>query len=921
MNGLCITDAVKQFGITSKTLRYYERVGLLESKRAGNNNYRYYDESDVERIKQIMILRKMQISIKDIIRIYENDDMNTVVEVFVNRINMINEEIGALSELKRITNDFLQVMHKNGVTKISALPILYEQAEKQLDVLDKHKKTDFTELSSLSDKLVKPTPPSILFLSPMRVLSSVRKGGISDPDGFWRWVQAKAISQGDPGQHQRFEFQTNEGDVFILKISNDFINDGEYSDYIFSGGLFAVVNVYLDEDLGACLRSLIQFFDDNKYYQIDYLSDGNLRHAAMIENLISSDSQRELVSLLVPVKKRLADPALFDKPIEVNNITTAEIEAANPVLWTTTVELDKLTPINNPHYRLTDEGEVEYIGWILTRVLNTNTAVKLPFRVDIEFRTGEYHGFGANDESLRIYHGNHGLDHNYGFEINMGNSTATQSFDSAISFHQPIFRNAFNFPERGKIVRGEYNQLTWIIGEKHLACIINGEVRYCGTNFPYMSLDLSREEAHTIVIGSERTKFIRSIHVSQIVETQKNKLNRGELIMSTKQSNNIIPIIHRLITDEYGENYWFNGCARYVMEALGEYKADSDLMTDEIENETAIISDLGYWLFSGLTGDIFTHFYPRNHVYRGEAISCMRMSAGDTEFVESVFAKCGYAATYVLGQDLIKNKEMYKQTLMAYIDKGIPVIAWGPRTGSHTTAIVGMYVGYEEYGKTFLYITGNKNEPERISFDAALSYDPECLDKQHALESVIDILLPDGGGLQGGWVFVGEKIQTRPIADIYREALQGIHAIMTKKSDTFAYGPEALYAWADTIESGWFEGMTPDKFDDWGMHTNFVCVLATNGSCIHNFLWRAKTLNPDMTFLDDVCELYERTEGICSNDNGEDLEAIGGGFNVTLETLQDKEKCKKIAAKIREAAVCMDEVVQILQREYNIKNE
>jgi len=65
-----------------------------------------------------------------------------------------------------------------------------------------------------------------------------------------------------------------------------------------------------------------------------------------------------------------------------------------------------------------------------------------------------------------------------------------------------------------------------------------------------------------------------------------------------------------------------------------------------------------------------------------------------------------------------------------------------------------------------------------------------------------------------------------------------------------------------------------------------------------------------MTFLDDVCKLYERTAQIWNNDNGEDLEALGGGFNVTLETLQDKEKCKKIAAKIREAAVCMDEVLE-----------
>jgi len=59
-----------------------------------------------------MLLRKMQISIKDIIRIYENEDMSTVVEVFVNRIDAIDDEVETLTELKRIANDFLQIMLK-----------------------------------------------------------------------------------------------------------------------------------------------------------------------------------------------------------------------------------------------------------------------------------------------------------------------------------------------------------------------------------------------------------------------------------------------------------------------------------------------------------------------------------------------------------------------------------------------------------------------------------------------------------------------------------------------------------------------------------------------------------------------------------------------------------------------------------------
>ena len=79
-----------------------------------------------------------------------------------------------------------------------------------------------------------------------------------------------------------------------------------------------------------------------------------------------------------------------------------------------------------------------------------------------------------------------------------------------------------------------------------------------------------------------------------------------------------------------------------------------------------------------------------------------------------------------------------------------------------------------------------------------------------------------------------------------------------------------------------------------------------------NFTCRAQALNPDMTFLDDINKLYDRIAKIWNNDNGADLEAIGGGFNVTLEALQDKEKRGKIAAKIRECAEVTDEILRVL---------
>lgn len=124
MDLIKITELTNELGILSRSLRYYEQMGLIKSIRPEFEKYRYFDSENIERLKQIMVLRKMQIPIKEIIRIYESEDMSVVVEAFVDRINSIDDEVNALSELKRIVNEFLQTMLKNGITKISALPLL-----------------------------------------------------------------------------------------------------------------------------------------------------------------------------------------------------------------------------------------------------------------------------------------------------------------------------------------------------------------------------------------------------------------------------------------------------------------------------------------------------------------------------------------------------------------------------------------------------------------------------------------------------------------------------------------------------------------------------------------------------------------------------------------------------------------------------
>ena len=117
-----ITRVSDDLDISSRSLRYYEQVGLIRSVRPEGEKYRYFEPETVERLKQIMVLRKMQIPIREILRIYESQDMSAVVEAFVNRIHAIDEEVTTLSELKAVIHEFLQAMIQSGITRISALP-------------------------------------------------------------------------------------------------------------------------------------------------------------------------------------------------------------------------------------------------------------------------------------------------------------------------------------------------------------------------------------------------------------------------------------------------------------------------------------------------------------------------------------------------------------------------------------------------------------------------------------------------------------------------------------------------------------------------------------------------------------------------------------------------------------------------------
>ncbi len=88
-----IKEVEEKTGLSRANIRLYERRGLLAPSRE-NNNYRDYTEQDVERLRKIMLFRKMDFSIDDIHALFHRDaDLGQMAEKARERLEAQRKEI------------------------------------------------------------------------------------------------------------------------------------------------------------------------------------------------------------------------------------------------------------------------------------------------------------------------------------------------------------------------------------------------------------------------------------------------------------------------------------------------------------------------------------------------------------------------------------------------------------------------------------------------------------------------------------------------------------------------------------------------------------------------------------------------------------------------------------------------------------
>lgn len=116
-----ITEVCRMLGTTSRTLRFYEEKGIIQSTTVGISSRRQYTEEQVSLIKNVLVLRTLGLSVKAIAELQNSGtdlkeavlskraEIYASIESRAREINLLNEALSALESGKNIFNEDWQL--------------------------------------------------------------------------------------------------------------------------------------------------------------------------------------------------------------------------------------------------------------------------------------------------------------------------------------------------------------------------------------------------------------------------------------------------------------------------------------------------------------------------------------------------------------------------------------------------------------------------------------------------------------------------------------------------------------------------------------------------------------------------------------------------------------------------------------------
>lgn len=486
-----IHDVSLKYDISTRALKYYEDMGLIKSTHIDDYSYRCYDEAAIMRLEQILILRRLDISIKDIGKIFASPKSDILLEILRGKVDEIEQQSDLLRELKNIVLDFINRIEQYNFEDQNDVRLLYETTAVRPSKQSEAPAESFMEITK---KLEKSPVVSVKRLPAVK-MAICYDDDRTRYDAFHKWIR-EVEEKTKPIFSPYLEwYNAFVGHVAALYPAGE---NCPFDTFDFPGGLYACAT-FLNDPYPFSMEInsgyLYKWIGENTDYELYLTEDDEDARFIMWRPIVSLGSEIPQEEYFIPIVRK----GEWRTAIKTTDIPAESLY--NPALVRRKIDLRSMRKSGDlsVSYR-SDEAVLYQLGQ--EGALETKDSFHLPIRIDLTAKT--------DSGNIRLGYGSAGLVFNWGVI-----PTAMLTHDVIEGGHTPIYG-------AGYIPPNKYAEITWILTRDFNAVIIDGETRFYKDDFPYMERLKNGEELEVEFPVRVTTAFGAEVAVKKLDIWQKN---------------------------------------------------------------------------------------------------------------------------------------------------------------------------------------------------------------------------------------------------------------------------------------------------------------------------------------------------------------------------------------------------------------
>ena len=131
-----IKDIADLAGVTTRTIRYYDEIGLLSPANTGENRYRYYDQDSLLRLQQILFFRELDVPLKEIERIMSRPEFD-LLGALENHRSALQSKASRLNTLMNTLDQTIALVKGEGSMSDNELFEGFDESQYEEEVFDR----------------------------------------------------------------------------------------------------------------------------------------------------------------------------------------------------------------------------------------------------------------------------------------------------------------------------------------------------------------------------------------------------------------------------------------------------------------------------------------------------------------------------------------------------------------------------------------------------------------------------------------------------------------------------------------------------------------------------------------------------------------------------------------------------------------